>query len=209
MSIISTVIGSMGIFAVSTISYLGYFGVFFLMALESMIFPIPAELVMPFAGYLAGTGQFTMVLVFVASTLGSLAGSLISYYVGYYGGNKLVLRYGKYLFLDAEDLKKTEQWFKKRGEGTIFVGRLIPVVRHIISIPAGIGKMNLQKFVIYTCIGAAVWNMFLAYLGYVLGKNWALIRHYTEPLSIIVAVLLVGGFGYFIYHHIVRKKRHR
>lgn len=116
---------------------------------------------------------------------------------------------GKYMLLDLEDLKKTEDWFGKKGEKTIFIGRLIPVVRHLISIPAGIGKMHIWKFSLYTFLGASFWNMVLAYLGYVLGQNWRQIRHYTEPVSVVVAVLLVAGFAYFVYHHILRKTKNR
>lgn len=207
MSILSEVILWLGQFAVNSISSMGYFGVFFLMILESMIFPMPSELVMPFAGFLAYEGRFSLALVFLVSTLGSIVGSLISYYIGYYGGNKIVLRYGKYLFLNEKDLKKTQVWFNKKGERTIFIGRLIPVVRHLISIPAGIGKMDLTKFCIYTTLGALLWNAFLAYLGYLLGKNWNLVRHYTEPISIIVAAVIVIVAIYFVYSHMKSYKK--
>jgi membrane protein DedA with SNARE-associated domain len=193
--------------AIVVIGGTGYFGVWFLMALESMIVPIPAELVMPFAGYLISTGRFTWLGVFLASLMGSLSGSLVSYVAGKLGGNRLIVRMGKYLLLDVSDLKKTEDWFAKKGEKTIFIGRLIPVVRHLISIPAGIGGMNLKKFSIYTAIGASLWNMFLAWLGYVMGQNWPKIRHYTEPVSKVMAVLLVAGFVYFIVHHVRSKNK--
>lgn len=207
MSILSELVLWLGQFAVNAISSMGYFGVFFLMILESMVFPMPSELVMPFAGFLAYEGRFNLMLVLLISTLGSIVGSLISYYMGYYGGNKIVLKYGKYLFLNERDLRKTQKWFKEKGERTIFIGRLIPVVRHLISIPAGIGKMDLTKFCIYTTLGALLWNAFLAYLGYLLGKNWNLVRHYTEPISIIVAVLIVVAAIYFMYSHIKSYKR--
>ncbi len=209
MSIISQILGYIGQVAINWISALGYFGVFVLMAMESMAIPIPAELVMPFAGFLAATGRFSMWLVFVSSTLGTLTGSLISYLIGKYGGNAFIAKFGKYVLLDLHDLKKTEKWFKKKGEKTIFIARLIPVVRHLISIPAGIGKMELKKFCVYTALGGAIWNMFLAFLGYVLGKNWNKIRHYTEPISYIVAVILVIGVIYFIYYHIKTKKKEK
>jgi membrane protein DedA with SNARE-associated domain len=199
----------MGQTAITVISSLGYAGVFVLMAAESMIIPIPAELVMPFAGFLVSQGKFGMEWVFVASTAGSLAGSLLSYWMGRTGGNRLVLRFGKYLLLDAADLKRTEDYFGRKGENTIFIGRLIPVVRHLISIPAGIGRMNLKKFVLYTTAGAAAWNMFLAWMGYLLGRNWRAIRHYTEPVSVAVAVLLAAGTVGFVAHHVKSKSRSR
>jgi membrane protein DedA with SNARE-associated domain len=192
--------------AVTVISTLGYAGVFALMAAESMIIPIPAELVMPFAGFLVAQAKFMMVYVFLASSLGSISGSLISYWMGRKGGNRLIIHFGRYLLLDPSDLRKAEAYFERRGEGTIFIGRLIPVVRHLISIPAGIGRMDLKKFLLYTFAGATLWNMFLAWLGYVLGQNWSRIRHYTEPVSVAVAVCLVSGFAYFVVHH-VRNRR--
>ncbi len=192
--------------AITVISTLGYAGVFALMAAESMIIPIPAELVMPFAGFLAAQAKFNMFYVLVASSLGSITGSLISYWMGRKGGNRLVVHFGRYLLLDLADLKKTEAYFERRGEGTIFIGRLIPVVRHLISIPAGIGKMDLKKFTLYTLAGATLWNMFLAWLGYVLGQNWNRIRHFTEPVSYAVAALLAAGFVYFVVHHMKGKR---
>lgn len=196
----------LGQFAVETIYFLGYPGIVILMALESMIIPLPSEMVMPFAGFLAAQGSFSIFLVILASAIGSLIGSLISYAMGYYGGNKLVLYFGRWLLLDQSDLEMTEKWFARRGEVTIFIGRFIPVVRHLISIPAGIGKMDLKKFIIYTVIGAGAWNSILAYMGFWLGRNWEVVRKYTEPLSIIFLILIILAFIYFIYKHVGRKK---
>jgi membrane protein DedA with SNARE-associated domain len=209
MHALSEILAWIGKTAIAVISTLGYAGVFSLMAAESMIIPIPAELVMPFAGFLVAQGTFGMGWVFVASTLGSLTGSLLSYWMGRTGGNRLVIHFGKYLLLDVADLKRAEDYFSRRGEGTIFIGRLIPVIRHLISIPAGIGRMNLRKFVLYTAAGASLWNMFLAWLGYMLGQNWRAIRQYTEPVSVIVAVLLAAGAVWVAAHHVRHKARGR
>ena len=206
MSIIGMAVEWLGLFAVNTISFLGYGGIVVLMALESMVTPLPSELVMPFAGFLAAQGRFSIWLVIVASSVGSLIGSGISYAMGRYGGYPFVMRFGKYLLLHATDLKKAEDWFAKRGEKTIFICRFIPVVRHVISIPAGVARMNLAKFLIYTFAGATLWNAFLAYLGFVLGDKWGLVRQYTEPISIGVAVLLVAALAWFIIHHIRNKR---
>ncbi len=199
----------MGKLAIHLISTLGYGGVFLLMVAESMILPIPSELVMPFAGFLVVQGNFKMEGVFLASALGSLFGSLLSYAMGRMGGHRVVVRFGKYLLLDLADLKRTENYFVRHGEKTILIGRFIPVVRHLISIPVGIGRMNLKKFSIYTVIGASIWNMILAYGGYFLGKNWTAIRHYTEPVSVGVVILLVGGGIGFIYHHVKNKRENK
>jgi len=193
--------------AIKVISFLGYPGIAFLMALESMIFPLPSELVMPFAGFLSSQGEFNIFLVILFSTLGSLIGSLISYYIGIYSGHRFIDRFGKYFLLDSEDLKKTEGWFKKSGEKTIFISRFIPVVRHLISIPAGIGKMNLKKFCIYTVLGACIWNSFLAYLGFLLGENYNIIKTYSEYISIPIAILLLILFIYFVYRHIKHRRK--
>lgn len=205
--ILSDILAYIGQLAIALMSSMGYFGTFILMVLESMVFPVPSELVMPFAGYLIAQGTFTWAGVLIASSLGSIVGSVISYYMGYYGGDKVLRKYGKYVLIEEEDLEKTERWFKKRGELTIFIARFIPVVRHIISIPAGMAKMDMKKFIVFTLLGAMIWNMFLAYLGYLLGKNWNLIRHYSEPISIAVAVILAIGFVYFVYKHILRKRK--
>lgn len=209
MSFISEILAVIGVWGITIISSLGYFGVFVLMALESMIFPIPSEIVMPFAGFLISTGNFTFGGILIFSTLGSLAGSLLSYYLGRFGGNKLILKYGKYFLLDEHDLQKTETWFATKGEKTIIVGRFIPVVRHLISIPAGIGKMNLRRFSFYTALGAACWNMLLAYAGYVSGKNWVVIRQYTEPVSIIIALVLAVVFCWILLRHWRHKRMER
>jgi len=207
MASLHLIISSLAIWATHIISWLGYPGLTLAMALESMIIPLPSELVMPFAGFLVAQGTFNFYLVIIFSVLGSIIGSFISYYIGYYGGNKAVLKWGKYLLLDEDDLKKTEKWFAKRGELTIFIGRFIPVVRHLISIPAGIGKMNLKKFTIYTIIGAGIWNTILIWVGVILGKNWDSLKNYSDKLSEIFAVLLVIGLIIFIVRHVHLKRK--
>jgi membrane protein DedA with SNARE-associated domain len=206
MSFLVTVLAWLAAFAVSVISALGYTGVFVLMLLESTAVPLPSELVMPFVGFLVSQGRFTW-LVLLAATAGSLAGSLLSYTIGRYGGVPLLRRYGKFILLNEEDMKNTQRWFTRRGEATIFIARFVPVVRHLISIPAGVGKMDLKRFCLYTVAGALVWNSLLAYIGYLLGQHWEEVRHYTEPVSLAVLILLVAGVVWFVYHHVKRKRR--
>lgn len=205
MSLIHDILSQVGQMALGLISSFGYAGVFVLMMLESMIMPVPSELVMPFAGFLIADRRFTFLGVLLASSLGSIVGSLISYYIGYYGGNKFVLKFGKYLLLDEDDLKKTEQWFASCGEKTVLISRFIPVVRHLISIPAGIGRMNLKKFCIYTLLGATMWNGILMYAGFKLGEHWQTVRQYSEPMSMVMAVVIVVAGGYFVYRHVKHK----
>ncbi|MEK6777136.1 MAG: DedA family protein [bacterium] len=180
----------------------GYPSVAILMMLESMIAPIPSEAVMPFAGCLITTGRFSFTGVAIASTLGSIVGSLISYVMGYYGGRPLVNKFGKYFLLNQHDLEVTERFFGKYGSPAIFVGRFIPVIRHLISIPAGVGKMNLIHFTGYTLLGAFMWNMFLAWLGYHLGNHWDLIHKYSKPIDVVMVILLAAALVYFIKSHL-------
>src|SRR3989344_4210580 len=185
---------------------LGYPGLLILMALESMIAPVPSEVVMPFAGFLIAEGKFTFLMVAIFSTLGSIIGSLISYWLGLFGGRKFVNNFGKYLLLDESHLDWTERWFERKGEKTIFISRFIPIVRHLISIPAGIGKMNLKKFILYTVAGALIWNMFLVYLGFKLKQKWELIHQYSSQLDIVAGIIFVIIIGYFIYRHVKQTK---
>jgi len=185
--------------AVAFIAATSYPGIFLLMVLESMVFPIPSEAVMPFAGFLIVTGQFTFTGVIIASTLGSIVGSLASYAMGFYGGKPFIKRFGKYLLLDSHDLEITERFFAKRGELTIFISRFIPVIRHMISIPAGLGKMNIWKFIIYTILGAGMWNGFLAYVGFKLKSNWTEVMTYSHIIDIVVVAVLGLAFLYYAY----------
>jgi len=185
--------------AVAFISLTSYPGIFLLMVLESMVFPVPSEAVMPFAGFLIVDGQLTFPGVIIASTLGSIVGSLASFAIGYYGGRPFINKFGKYLLLDMHDLEITERFFSKSGELTIFIARFVPVIRHLISIPAGLGKMNLWKFIIYTILGAGLWNSFLAYVGYKLKENWAEVMKYSHTIDIVVVAVLGLAFLYYAY----------
>jgi len=185
--------------AVQFIAATSYPGVFLLMVLESMVFPVPSEAVMPFAGFRICDGQFTFAGVILASTLGSIVGSLVSYAMGYYGGKPFIQRFGKYLLLDTHDLDLTQRFFDKRGELTIFVSRFIPVIRHIISIPAGLGKMNIWKFIVYTILGAALWNTFLTYVGFKLKENWQDVMKYSHTIDLVVVAVLGLAFIYYAY----------
>lgn len=188
------------------IEQLGYLGAGFLMALESMVAPVPSELVMPFVGFLAAEGKFSIEMSILATSVGSIVGSLLSYYLGYLGGRPIVLKVGKYLLLNKEHLEWTEKWFAKNGSWTILVSRFIPVVRHLISIPAGLGKMRIIPFCIYTLIGATAWNTFLLICGYKLRQNWTLVQQYSHELDIVVAIALAIASIWFVVLHVRRSK---
>jgi membrane protein DedA with SNARE-associated domain len=187
----------------------GYITVFVGMIMESMVFPIPSEAIMPFAGFLIAEGRFTFVGVIGVSTAGSIVGSWLSYLIGKYGGKPFIDRFGKYLLLDREELEATEKFFGKYGQVTIFVSRFIPVVRHLISIPAGMAKMNFTRFIILTILGAGIWNSFLTWAGYYLRQNWHLVMKYSHVVDIVVIVLLAALIIFFIVRQVRKAKRKR
>ncbi|HEY9167311.1 MAG TPA: DedA family protein [Candidatus Kryptonia bacterium] len=191
---------------VQWISISGYAGVVLLMALESMVAPVPSEAVMPFAGFLIYEGNFTFHQVIFYSTLGSIIGSLLSYYAGRYGGRPFISRFGKYFLLNMHHLDLTEKFFGKYGDKTIFVSRFIPVVRHLISLPAGAGEMKITKFALYTTLGAAMWNSFLAYAGFRLRSHWEEIRRYSQVVDAVVVVILIAGVVYLVYRQMRQSK---
>lgn len=193
------------VWATGVIDRTGLGGVFVLMTLESMIAPVPSEAVMPFAGFLWFNGRFTLWQVLISSTLGSLLGSLFSYYLGRYYAEAVVKRWGKYLLLNEHHLEQTKNFFARYGDKAVFISRFIPVVRHFISIPAGAGKMDLRKFILYTVLGAGAWNMFLAWIGYQLQSRWQEIQRYTRVIDVAVVVAIVAAIGYFIWK---RKNKH-
>jgi membrane protein DedA with SNARE-associated domain len=191
-------------FAVNFVESAGYPGLFILMVMESTFMPIPSEAVMPPAGFLIEEGKFSFPAVIFIATLGSIVGSLISYCIGSWGGKPFIDKFGKYLLLDSHHLAITEHYFNRWGNITILVGRFIPVVRHLISLPAGIGKMNLFKFILYTIIGAGAWNALLAYAGYVLKSNWTEITKYSHIGDVIVLTVIAAAvlyYGYRIYNY--------
>ncbi|WP_257842517.1 DedA family protein [Helicobacter sp. 11S02629-2] len=158
-------------FIIDAIDTLGYVGIFILMAIESSIIPLPSEVVMIPAGYLVYQGKMDMSLVILSGTLGSLAGALINYYIALKFGRLIVLKYGKYFLMKESTLLKTEGFFMRHGPISTFIGRLLPLIRHYISLPAGLAKMKLWKFCLYTLLGALVWVAVLSYFGYYLGNT--------------------------------------
>ena len=184
----------------------GYLGVFILMVLESMVAPVPSELVMPFAGFLVADGKLNLWLVIIISTIASVTGSLISYFIAYFGGKELIHKFGKFVLLDKDELEWTERWFQKRGSITILISRFIPVVRHLISLPAGLARMDLKRFIFFTAIGATAWNTFLLLVGMQLRERWELVHKYSKQLDIVVVVLIVLVAAYLVYKHVKRRK---
>jgi len=185
--------------AVQILDTTAYAGAFILMALESMIAPVPSEAVMPFVGFLVADGKWDLWLALLATSLGSLVGSLASYGMGYYGGKPLVLKVGKYLLLNRHDLEITERYFHQRqGVLTVFAARFIPVIRHFISIPAGMGRMPLLPFLLVTLIGATLWNGFLLYCGMRLREHWTSVQKYSHQVDIVIILLAFVAIIWFL-----------
>ena len=172
-----------------TIGAMGYPGIFLLMAMESSIIPVPSELVMPPAGYLAQQGKMSMTAAILCGTVGSLVGAYANYFAAQYLGRPLLLKYGRYVFITEEKFAKVERFFLKHGEISTFIGRLLPVVRHLISLPAGLAGMNHLKFSLYTLLGAGLWVTVLTCIGYVIGSNQQLIMEYSHHALFVVLAL--------------------
>jgi len=189
---------------VTTIGALGYPGIFLLMAMESSVIPIPSELVMPPAGYLAQQGQMNMVIAILCGTAGSLVGAYANYFAAHYLGRPLLLKYGKYVWITEEKFAKVERFFRDHGEVSTFVGRLLPVVRHLISLPAGLSGMNHVKFSLYTLAGAGLWVTVLTFIGYFIGMNRELIMRYSHHALIGAVVLSAVIIIFYVRSH--RKK---
>ncbi len=184
-------------FITQFISSIGYGGVFILMTLESAALPVPSEVVMPFAGYLAYQGNFNLLLISIVGAAGCTAGSLISYYVGRSGGRPLIEKYGRYLFIEKSRIEHAETWFKKYGDRAVLFSRLFPVVRTFISLPAGIGRYDLKKLVTFSFIGSLPWCFALAYVGFSLGPFWKNIISFFNELDIIVVAAVIMIILYY------------
>ena len=195
-------------FIVETVGQLGYLGIFIMMFLESSFFPFPSEVVMIPAGYLAYKGEMNMYLVILFGIQGSLAGAIFNYYFALKLGRRFLMRYGKYFLISEDTILKMEDFFNKHGHISTFFGRLIPVVRQYISLPAGLSRMNLFVFSVFTSLGAGIWVAILAFLGYFLGGNEELIKEYLHQIIIALLVLIVI-FTYLYYKFTKRKNRRK
>jgi membrane protein DedA with SNARE-associated domain len=187
----------------------GYPGLFVLIMLESTLVPIPSELVMPFAGFLAAKGLFSLPIVILVNSSAALVGSGLCYWIGAAGGKPLLLKYGKYAMVRAKDLERTERYFARHGKATILIGRFLPVVRHIISVPAGIARMPLVPFFTQTFIGSTIWGTTLIMIGYELGARWDSVAEKLKRVDLIVGVLIVLVCVAVAIRFVVRRRRER
>jgi len=204
-SVIEWIITELSKFVISTISLMGYSGILLTMAIESACIPLPSEIIMPFSGYLVTTGQFTMLGVTLAGAVGNVLGSIVAYYAGVWGGRPFVERYGRYFLVSHHDLNVADRWFAKYGEAAVFFGRMLPVVRTFISLPAGIARMNFSRFVIFTFVGALPWCYLLAYIGVRMGEEWDTLQGYFHQFDVVIGIVLALAVGYFLWSHWSRR----
>lgn len=186
---------------------LGYPGLFLLIVLESTMVPIPSLLVMPFAGFLASKGEFSLPVILLINSTAALTGSMLSYWLGAAGGKPLLLKYGKYVFVRPKDIEKTEEYFAKHGGKTIFIGRFLPVVRHLISIPAGIARMPIPQFALLTTAGASIWGGGLMILGYWLRENWEPVVTKAKRFDLMIAASIVVVIAFLAIRFYLRRKK--
>lgn len=185
-------------FILHTVDGWGYWGIFFLMVIESSFIPFPSEIVIIPAGYLAHQGKMDMSMIIFCGIMGSLGGAFINYYLALFVGRRFLQKYGKYFFISEKNLDKSEEFFRKHGSFSTFTGRLIPVIRQLISIPAGLAKMNLLPFCIYTSLGAGIWVIILALLGYFIGHNETLLREYIHIIIVVLMVFIIIATVFYV-----------
>ena len=199
---VDKILGALSAFIVATIAALGYSGVILMMAIESACIPLPSEVIMPFAGYLVSTGRFNLQLVAIAGAVGCLLGSYVAYYVGASGGRWFLLRYGRWVLIAPHEIEIADRFFDRWGAPAVFFSRMLPVVRTFIAFPAGVARMRLLPFTIYTLAGSYPWCLALAYLGMKLGQHWDTLGPVLPSLRHRHRALLVIGAGLVLYNRI-------
>jgi membrane protein DedA with SNARE-associated domain len=194
-------------FIIGAISSLGYTGIVLLMAIESACIPLPSEIIMPFAGYLVYRGELDLWLVAAAGAFGCVLGSLLAYWVGAVGGRPLAEKYGRYILVSAHDLQTADRWFQRRGDIIILVGRLLPLVRTFIALPAGVARMPLLKFILYTFIGSFIWCWALAWIGVRLGERWHALEPWFHRFDALIVIAVLLGCAWYVWRHLRHMRR--
>lgn len=194
-------------FIIATISHLGYGGVVLLMAIESACIPLPSEIIMPFSGYLVFAGEFNLWAVALAGATGCVVGSLAAYGLGAWGGRPLIEKYGRYVLISHHDLNLADRWFTRHGDITIFIGRLVPIIRTFIAFPAGVARMSLWRFNLYTFLGSFLWCLVLAWIGKKLGENWKTLGIYFHRFDAAIGTMLIIAIIWYVWRHLKLLKR--
>jgi len=207
----SSLFGDLAGWVTDVIERLGYLGVAVLVALENVFPPIPSEVILPLSGFLAGQGRFWLPAVVLAATVGSVVGALILYAVGHLFGEarirRLVRRYGKWLGVAEKDVDRANAWFDRYGPAVVFFGRLVPIIRSLVSIPAGVRRMALGPFLLYTAVGSGLWNLILIGAGWLLGDNWEAAGPYVEVFQYLVLAVAVVAVLWFLSRRLLATRR--
>lgn len=198
---IEKIITVVALWIMSVISTMGYGGIVLLMAIESACIPLPSEIIMPFAGFLVFKGEMTLWWVAFAGAVGCVVGSIPAYYVGMFGGRPLAEKYGKYVLISKKDLDMADRWFDKHGDIIIFIARLLPAVRTFIAFPAGVARMNMPKFIIYTFVGSLIWCWILAYAGMKFGEHWVDLKVYFHQFHYVIIAAGVIFLVWYVRRH--------
>jgi membrane protein DedA with SNARE-associated domain len=195
------IITAVAFWIMTVISTLGYGGVVLLMAIESACIPLPSEIIMPFAGYLVYKGEMVLWMVALAGAIGCVLGSIPAYYIGLYGGRPLADKYGKYVLISKKDLDMADRWFAQHGEIIIFIARLLPAVRTFIAFPAGVARMNMTKFTVYTFIGSFIWCWLLALAGMKFGEHWGELKVYFHQFHYVIVAAGLVFLAWYVRRH--------
>ena len=202
---VAKIIGILSSIIVAVISQLGYAGIVMLMAIESACIPLPSEIIMPFSGYLVSRGELNLWAVGFAGAVGCVLGSLVAYWAGMYGGRPFIEKYGRYILLSRHDLDLADRWFTKYGEVIVFTSRLLPAIRTFIAFPAGVARMNLTRFVIYTFAGSLPWCIGLAYVGQKLGEQWDkddTLKTWFHRFDFVIGIVAIVAITWWVWRHI-------
>jgi membrane protein DedA with SNARE-associated domain len=202
---VAKIIGYLSSFIIATISTLGYSGIVLLMAIESACIPLPSEIIMPFSGYLVSRGEMNLWAVGVAGAVGCVVGSWVAYYAGMYGGRPFIEKYGRYILLSRHDLDLADRWFAKYGELIVFTARLLPAIRTFIAFPAGVARMNMTRFTIYTFAGSLPWCLGLAYVGQKLGEQWDkndTLKTWFHRFDFLIGIVGLIFVAWWVWRHI-------
>lgn len=203
----------LGHFIISFIESTRYMGIFVLMTLESALIPIPSEITMPFSGFLASRGQLSLLPIIIVGTIANLVGSLIAYYIGYFLEERIIVnfvkKHGKFVLLSHHDYERAHKWFEKYGDKIIFISRLLPGVRTVISLPAGMLEMDIKKFIIYTTLGCAIWSTLLTYIGFTLGENWRELEVYFRKFELVIGAAVLIVIAWYVEKHFKLTKSFR